>query len=81
LSDKLKTFALFAVFDGHSGREFADVMARDLVQLLLKRPPFKNLKDGESYDIEEITKCLEQTFIDCDEEHRADKHEIQGSGW
>ena len=58
LSDDLKQFSLFFVFDGHSGSQFADKIANNYTNFLLTQDPFSTLKDGDPYEPSDISKDL-----------------------
>lgn len=73
LCDRLKTFSFFTVFDGHSGKVYADKVAAEFVAYLLERKPFDTLKDGDPYDINEIKETIRQAFLDYDTMAQSDK--------
>ena len=58
MSDDLKKFSLFFVFDGHSGSQFADKIANNYTNFLLTQDPFSTLKDGDPYEPSDISKDL-----------------------
>merc|ERR1711892_1164178 len=66
LSDQLKSFGLFVVFDGHSGAQYANKVAKDFPPFLLAREPFASMEDGAKYDCDAIKIAIHQAFLDFD---------------
>jgi len=64
----LQTFGLFIVFDGHSGAQYANQVAKEFPSFLAGQEPFSTLKDGDDYDTEQIKAALRESFLKYDKQ-------------
>jgi len=62
LCDRLSDYALFAVLDGHAGKDVAQVTASEFTDHLLNTQPFDRLQSGDEYKEKEIIDGLHQAF-------------------
>ena len=76
----LQTFGLFIVFDGHSGAQYANQVAKEFPDFLAGQEPFSTLKDGDDYDTEQIKAALRESFLQFDEKMKTVPN-IATSGW
>jgi len=70
LSERLSDMSLFAVFDGHAGKNVAETSAADFAAHLAKTPPFDTLSDSETYKEEEVKAGIREAFRAWDRELR-----------
>merc|ERR1712110_101223 len=69
LSDNLKTWSFFAVFDGHAGKIAADICSKDLVekiQSVLTKDVMEGLTDSGDYSIELVETTIKKSFLTMD---------------
>jgi len=62
ISEKLQKFSLFAVFDGHAGKQVAEETAKEFTDHLSNTAPFSSLSDGDDYNEEEIKNGIQNAF-------------------
>lgn len=62
ISEKLQKFSLFAVFDGHAGKQVAEETAKEFTDHLSNTAPFSSLSDGDDYNEEEIKNGIQDAF-------------------
>jgi protein phosphatase 1A len=67
LDEKLKTWSLFAVFDGHSGNRIAEISSKEFPAYLMTFKPFTEINDNSEYNAEEVKNALEDAFLKWDE--------------
>jgi len=68
---RLSTYSLFAVFDGHAGKEVARVTASEFTDHLLSISPFDKLEDKDEYKEKDIIEGLHQAFQTWDKKLRS----------
>lgn len=76
----LQTFGLFIVFDGHSGAQYANQVAKEFPSFLAGQEPFSTLNDGDDYDTEQIKAALRESFLKYDKQMQTVPN-ISTSGW
>jgi len=74
LSDRLSNYSLFAVFDGHAGKEVANLTSLEFTNHLLTISPFDKLNNEDEYKQQEIIKALHQAFQTWDVKLRTHPH-------
>jgi serine/threonine protein phosphatase PrpC len=78
LTEKLRHFSAYIVFDGHGGDESANHAQQNLVDFVLKKGAalFKKMEGFEYYDADEIEILLRNSFPEWDRElmHEKDIH-------
>jgi len=72
LSDRLSAYSLFAVFDGHAGKEVANLTALEFTDHLLSIAPFDKLDDD--YRRQDVIDGLRQAFQTWDVKLRSHPH-------
>lgn len=77
MSDQLKGFSIFAVFDGHAGKNVAELSAAEFTNHLTKQSPFNTLKDDDEYKEDEIKNAIQEAFRSWDKELYARSHSHQ----
>lgn len=68
MNDQLKSFSIFAVFDGHAGKNVAEISAAEFTNHLSKQSPFNTLKDDDEYKEDEIKNAIQEAFRSWDKE-------------
>jgi len=72
LSDRLSAYSLFAVFDGHAGKEVANLTALEFTDHLLSLAPFDRLNDD--YQKQDVINGLHRAFQTWDVKLRQHPH-------
>lgn len=62
VSDKLKNWSIFAVFDGHAGKFVAEESAKEFTKHLIQSTPFDTLSDDSNYKEEQIKQGIKDAF-------------------
>jgi len=69
LTDRLKNFSLFAVFDGHAGKKVAEDTASEFTKFLADTSPFNDEKFTDTnYDEQKIRAGIREAFRKWDKE-------------
>lgn len=70
ICSRLSTYSLFAVFDGHAGKEVARVTASEFTDHLLSISPFDKLEDKDEYKETDLQEGIQQAFQTWDKKLR-----------
>ena len=62
MSERLSQCSIFAVFDGHAGKEVANLSSLEFTDHLLTIPPFDKLSNEDEYKQQDIISGLHQAF-------------------
>lgn len=70
LCERLSSYSMFAVFDGHAGKEVARVTSSEFTDHLLTLSPFDSMSDKDDYNQADVIQGLHHAFQNWDRKLR-----------